>query len=169
MADYKDLLQGFVSKAKKIATSEPVTDLVGKMKDVAESTGVKEVYEKGASRAKSFGTATKRTWELRDDYAERERIFAEIGKLFYEQCDKAPDALYAALFQQLKEVEAAMDKLFQNFKDGVPLGLLDQFMPIQYTKVRIGSLKNAPKELIMDRITNCIDEYLYGTRQEKLG
>ena len=108
MADYKDLLQGFVSKAKEIATSEPVTDLVGKMKDVAESTGVKEVYEKGASRAKSFGTATKRTWELRDDYAERERIFAEIGKLFYEQCDKAPDAFYAALFQQLKEVEAAI-------------------------------------------------------------
>ena len=68
-----------------------------------------------------------------------------------------------------KEVEAAMEKLFQNFKDGVPLGLLDQFMPIQYTKVRIGSLKNAPKELIMDRIANCIDEYLYGTHQEKLG
>lgn len=68
-----------------------------------------------------------------------------------------------------QEVVAAMEKLFQNFQDGVPLGLLDQFMPIQYTKVRIGSLVNSPKELIMDRITNCIDEYLYGTRQEKLG
>ena len=109
MADYKDLLNGFVNKAKEIAASDTVTGLVDKVKDVAETTGVKDVYEKGASRAKSFGSATKRTWELREEYAERERIFAEIGKLFYEQCDDAPDAFYAALFRQLKAVEATIE------------------------------------------------------------
>ena len=67
------------------------------------------------------------------------------------------------------EVEAAIDKLFENFKDGVPLGLLDQFMPIQYTKVRNGELVNDPKVLVMDRVCNCIDEYLFGTQQQKLG
>ena len=41
-------------------------------------------------------------------------------------------------------------------------------MPIQYTKVREGSLKNDPKELVFDRVANTVDEYLYGTRQEKL-
>lgn len=66
------------------------------------------------------------------------------------------------------EVEAAIQKLFDNFKDGVPLGLLDQFMPIQYTKVRNGELPNDPKTLVLDRVCNCIDEYLYGTQQQKL-
>ena len=51
----------------------------------------------------------------------------------------------------------------------MPLGLLDQFMPIQYTKVRNGSLANDPKILVMDRVCNCIDEYLFGTQQQKLG
>lgn len=66
-------------------------------------------------------------------------------------------------------MEEAVDKLFDNFKDGVPLGLLSQFMPIQYTKVREGQLKNDPKELVMDRVMNCIDEYLYGSQQQMLG
>ncbi len=67
------------------------------------------------------------------------------------------------------EVEQAICKLFENFKDGVPLGLLDQFLPIQYTKVRNGELANDPKTLVLDRVCNCIDEYLYGTQQQKLG
>ena len=67
------------------------------------------------------------------------------------------------------EVEAAVAKLFDNFKDGVPLGVLSQFAPIQYTKVRTGLLKNDPKEIVMDRVGNCIDEYLYGSMQYKLG
>ena len=67
------------------------------------------------------------------------------------------------------EVEAAINKLFANFKDGVPLGLLDQFMPIQYTKVRNGELANNPKVLVMDRVCNCIDEYLFATQQQNLG
>ena len=72
-------------------------------------------------------------------------------------------------YSSLPEIEKAINKLFENFKDGVPLGLLDQFMPIQYTKVRNGELKNDPKILVMDRVCNCIDEYLYGTQQQKLG
>lgn len=59
--------------------------------------------------------------------------------------------------------------MFANFKDGVPLGLLDQFLPTQYTKVRNGELANDPKVLVMDRVCNCIDEYLFGTQQQKLG
>ena len=66
------------------------------------------------------------------------------------------------------EVEEAMHTLFANFAGGVPLNLLSQFMPIQYTKVREGQLENRPEALVMDRVANTIDEYLYGTRQEQL-
>lgn len=67
------------------------------------------------------------------------------------------------------EVDGAVAKLFDNFREGVPLGLLSQFMPIQYTKVREGRLANDPKALVMDRVMNCIDEYLYGSQQQLLG
>ena len=66
-------------------------------------------------------------------------------------------------------VEAAADRLLTNLRTlGIPLNLLSQFMPIQYTKVREGYLKNDPVELIEDRIINTIDEYLYGTHQNEL-
>lgn len=65
-------------------------------------------------------------------------------------------------------VKAAIDTLLDNLKDGCPLNLLSQFMPIQYTKVREGVLKNDPKELVLDRIGNTIDEYLYATNQKDL-
>lgn len=65
-------------------------------------------------------------------------------------------------------VKAAIDTLLNNLKDGCPLNLLSQFMPIQYTKVREGVLKNDPKELVLDRIGNTIDEYLYATHQKDL-
>ena len=72
-------------------------------------------------------------------------------------------------YYAVPEVAAAIRKLFDNFKDGVPMGLISQFLPIQYTKVRTGKLKNDPRELVMDRVCNCIDEYLYGSMQYKLG
>ena len=53
-------------------------------------------------------------------------------------------------------------------KSGIPLSVLSQFMPIQYTKVREGQLENDPEALIKDRIVNTIDEYLYATHQETL-
>jgi len=66
------------------------------------------------------------------------------------------------------KVQAAIDTLFENFAGGVPLNLLSQFMPIQYTKVREGVLKNDPKSLVFDRVANNIDEYLFATHQNEL-
>ena len=71
-------------------------------------------------------------------------------------------------YMSLKSVEDAIEVLLENFKDGVPLNLLSQFMPIQYTKVREGLLENKPEELILDRVINTIDEYLYATHQKEL-
>ncbi|HQB32283.1 MAG TPA: class II D-tagatose-bisphosphate aldolase, non-catalytic subunit [Erysipelotrichaceae bacterium] len=67
-----------------------------------------------------------------------------------------------------ESVTEATEILLNNFKDGVPLNLLSQFLPIQYTKVRDGLIKNNPEDLIIDRIVNTIDEYLQATNQDKL-
>lgn len=66
-------------------------------------------------------------------------------------------------------VEAAKERLISNLREvGIPLNLLSQFMPIQYTKVREGLLENDPVALVEDRIINTIDEYLYATHQKEL-
>ena len=67
------------------------------------------------------------------------------------------------------EVTAALNRLFENFEDGVPLNLLNQFMPVQYRKVREGRLGTGPKDLVCDWVSEIIDDYLYATHQEKLG
>ena len=63
-----------------------------------------------------------------------------------------------------KEVNDAINKLFDNLRSvEIPLVLISQYMPIQYTKIRNGLLKNDPVSLVKDRVVNCIDEYLYAT------
>ena len=72
-------------------------------------------------------------------------------------------------YMPVPDVEKASERLISNLRTtGVPLNLLSQFMPIQYTKVREGLLENDPVALIEDRITNTIDEYLYATHQKEL-
>lgn len=67
------------------------------------------------------------------------------------------------------KVAAAKDKLIANLREaGIPLSVLSQFMPIQYTKVREGLLENDPEALIKDRIKNVIDEYVFASHQETL-
>ncbi|MGI6511575.1 MAG: class II D-tagatose-bisphosphate aldolase, non-catalytic subunit [Catenisphaera adipataccumulans] len=66
-------------------------------------------------------------------------------------------------------VDAAKNKMLENLrKYGINLSTLSQFMPLQYTKVREGTLANDPEALIKDKIKYTIDEYLFATRQEQL-
>ena len=59
-------------------------------------------------------------------------------------------------------VDSALARLFENLRDvEIPLTLLSQFMPVQYTKVREGALANEPKALVKDSVVNCVDEYMY--------
>lgn len=63
----------------------------------------------------------------------------------------------------VKELDKAIKRLIANLtKVKIPNTLLSQYMPIQYTKIREGSLLKCPESLIKDRIVNCIDGYNYG-------
>lgn len=66
-----------------------------------------------------------------------------------------------------KEVIDAQETLIKNMKSKeIPLTLINQFMPIQYNKIRRGLLKNEPESLVKDWVVNCIDEYLYAAIPE---
>lgn len=64
------------------------------------------------------------------------------------------------------EVQQAINRLFENLRSvKIPLTLISQYMPVQYTRVREGKLDLDPVSLAKDRVVNCIDEYLYGCKQ----
>lgn len=66
-------------------------------------------------------------------------------------------------------VQKAISILLNNFKEGVPYGVLSQFLPREYTAVRCGQLKNDPMAIIKAHVGYTIDEYLYASHQEELG
>lgn len=72
-------------------------------------------------------------------------------------------------YMPVPSVQEAMHTMINNLRThGIPLNLLTQYMPIQYTRVREGLLENDPEALIVDRICDSIDEYLYATHQSEL-
>ena len=92
MADYKDIIKGTPSS------------IAGKVKEVAESGTVRDIYDKGASRAKSYTRIAKLTLEMNGESEELKRVYTEIGKLYYEQAKDAPEGFFAPLFSQVKEI-----------------------------------------------------------------
>lgn len=63
------------------------------------------------------------------------------------------------------EMKKAVDKLFANMsKVTIPLGMLRQYMPLQYIKVRDGSLSLDPKELVEDCVVHLVEDYNYATK-----
>lgn len=92
MADYKDILSGTFGK------------LADRVKETAGSTGVLDVYAQGANRAKAFGQLTRLTLELNGEHEELQRIYTEIGRLYFEQAKDAPEGVFAPLFEQANRV-----------------------------------------------------------------
>lgn len=110
MADYKDILAGTFGK------------LAGRVKDAAEGSGVAGVYARGADRAKAFGQITRLTLSLNGEHEELKRIYAEIGRLYFEQAKAAPEGFFVPLFEQaekltdsIKDKQAEINRLKSDY------------------------------------------------------
>ncbi len=108
MADYKELFGSLVNKAK----------------DVMESTGVTEVYQKGASRTKAYSRIARLTLDTNSQADELRKVYTEIGRLYFEQARENPEGVFAPLFAQagklmdeLKAKEAELDELKSGLRD----------------------------------------------------
>jgi len=63
------------------------------------------------------------------------------------------------------KVNDAIEKLIANLEEvRIPLSIIHQYMPQQYTRIRDGFLRNTPRELIKDCIINLVDDYNYATK-----
>ena len=62
-------------------------------------------------------------------------------------------------------IEAAMQKLFDNLCGAdIPMGLLHQYMPLQYIEVRDGRLPLEPRALVKDAVRIICDDYNYAVK-----
>lgn len=60
------------------------------------------------------------------------------------------------------KVQDAIRTLLANLDAaGIPMALLSQYMPIQYARVHAGQLALRAEDLLIDRVGDCIDDYLY--------
>jgi hypothetical protein len=74
--------------------------LVNKAKNAVESSGVKEVYQQGADRAKAYSRIARLTLSMNSQADELKKVYTEIGKLYFEQNRQRPEGLFAPLFAQ---------------------------------------------------------------------
>ena len=99
MADYKELFGSLVNKAK----------------DVMESTGVTEVYQRGASRTKAYSRIARLTLDTNSQAEDLRKVYTEIGRLYFEQARENPEGVFAPLFAQagklMDELKAKEDEL----------------------------------------------------------
>ena len=56
-------------------------------------------------------------------------------------------------------VEAAVERLLENLKDGIPMGMLSQFLPTQYAHIRQGTLRNDPRDIVLDKVRDTLKIY----------
>ena len=62
-------------------------------------------------------------------------------------------------------IEAAMQKLFANLRSAdIPMGMLHQYMPLQYVEVRDGRLALEPRALVLDAVRVICEDYNYAVR-----
>lgn len=96
MADYKDIIAGTLNS------------IVGKVKEVADSGAIRDIYEHGADRAKSYGQIAKLSFEINGENEELKRIYAEIGKLYFSQTEE-PEGFFVPLFNQAEQILDAIE------------------------------------------------------------
>ena len=96
MASYKDILAGTLG------------GLADKVKQSGATDAVRDIYSKGAERAKGYARVAKLSLEINGETEELRKVYTEIGKLYFEQNEAAPGPLYAGLFSQAQRLRAAL-------------------------------------------------------------
>ena len=65
-----------------------------------------------------------------------------------------------------ESVENARRKLFENLRHvDIPMGMLMQYMPFQYIRVRDGKVKLDPRELVKDSVVTIVEDYNYAVKR----
>ena len=108
MANYKDILSG------------TIRSIGDRVKEIGDNGGVQGLYERSAERAKAYVRVAKLSLEINGQGEELRKVYAEIGKLCFEQNAAAPGPLYQGLFAQAEELREkllALEAELKSMKD----------------------------------------------------
>ncbi len=112
MADWKDMLAGTLGalrdKARELRESDAVEQVRRKLDEATEGTVVRSVYEQGAARTKIYAKIAKLSLGVNGQTEELKKVYAEIGKLYFEQAREAPEGIFAPLFGQAETLIASI-------------------------------------------------------------
>ena len=96
---------------------DTLNNLVGRARELAESGAVRDVYEKGVSRTKSYARMAKLALSIKEDSDALQKLYAEIGRLFVEQNPIAPDAAYTDLFARAQGLRGLIEQKQREMAD----------------------------------------------------
>ena len=105
----------------------------------------------------SVMTANPKNWQKYYHGSEHEQALARK----YSYSDRC------RYYMTQPEIQASITKLFANFENlEIPAGLLSQYMPRQYDRVRHGLLEARARELVKDNVILLVNDYNYAVREE---
>ncbi|MCL2321778.1 MAG: class II D-tagatose-bisphosphate aldolase, non-catalytic subunit, partial [Oscillospiraceae bacterium] len=65
-------------------------------------------------------------------------------------------------YMPVKEVNDAFEKMIENLSNvKIPLTIISQYMPCEYRLIRSKRLSSDPKALILNKIGECLDDYIF--------
>lgn len=93
MADYMDMINSALKKAK----------------DFADNGNIKDIVDQGKSIAGEVSSFAKVKVSQARDEEELKRTYIEIGKLYYDENKNNPDGFYIPLFEKVAELTEAIN------------------------------------------------------------
>ena len=96
---------------------DTINNLVGRARELAGSGAVRDVYEKGVSRTKSYARMAKLALSIKEDSDALQKLYAEIGRLFVEQNPIAPDGPYTDLFARAQGLRGLIEQKRREMDD----------------------------------------------------
>lgn len=105
MANYQSMIKGTLRA------------LGNKAKQVAESNAVKDVYDRSTTTAKCYANIAKLTVLINGELEDQQKVFNEIGRLYYELNRENPAEDFQELFDKVSEMDEKIESMRQELSD----------------------------------------------------
>lgn len=103
MANYRSMIKGTASAIGSKAKE--------KIKTVAQSGKVRDVYDRGSTTAKCYANIAKLNVRINGELEEQKKVFVEIGRLYFDQHRNDPEDYFVPLFDELKAMDEKIEAL----------------------------------------------------------
>lgn len=105
MANYASMIKGTIKA------------LGNKAKEFAETGAVKEVYDRSSTTARCYANIAKLTVLINGELEDQQKVFNEIGRLYYELNRGEPAEHFEELFAKVSEMDEKIESMRQELSE----------------------------------------------------